>query len=130
MKMRSSLLGLVLFLIFGIVLFTTQGSGNSLAVTSEVNKIGTLNISDSSTKTLMGINLGTTNDITSITLTFKNSIADSNTVNISLKDSSGVEIGSGSKVVSPTSSIVIITLSDSITSGERNTLRSASITVT
>lgn len=127
--MRNILLGLVLFSIFGIVLFSSQGSANSLG-TSEVNKIGALQVSDSSTKTLVGLNLGTADDITSITLTFKNSIADSNTVNISLKDNNDLEIGSGSKVVSPTSTIVTITLSDSITAVERDTLRTASITVT
>lgn len=129
MKMRAILLGFALFSIFGIVVFSSQGSANSLG-TSEVNKIGALKISDSSTKTLIGLNLGTAGDITAITLTFKNSIVDSNTVNISLKNNNDVEIGSGSKVVSPTSTIVTIILSDAITAIERDTLRTARITVT
>ncbi len=78
----------------------------------------------------MGLNLGTSNDVASVTLTFKNPIADSTTVNISLKDIDDVEIGSGSKVVSPSSSVVTITLSNQITSIERDTLRTAIITVT
>jgi len=130
MKMRFSLLGFTMFLIFGVIIFTTQGFGNPLDTATTVNKINTLQISDSSTKTLIGVNLGTANDITSITLTFKNSIAENDDVNISLKNTSDVEIGSGSETVSPSSTIVTITLSDSITSGERSTLRTASITVT
>ncbi len=119
-----------MFLIFGIIIFTTQGFGNPLDTSATVNKIGTLKISDSSTKTLIGMNLGTADDITSITLTFKNSIAQNDEVNISLKNSSDVEIGAGSETVDPSSSNVTITLSDSITSGERSTLRTASITIT
>ena len=128
--MKTTLLGFGIFLFFGIIVFTTQGFGISLDTFSEVNKINTLKISDSSTKTLLGMNLGITDDITSIDLTFINSIPDSNTVNISLKDGNGVEIGSGLKVVSPTSTTVTVTLSDSITSAERDTLVTASITVT
>jgi len=130
MKMRFSLLGFTMFLIFGVIIFTTQGFGNPLDTATTVNKINTLQISDSSTKTLIGVNLGTTNDITSITLTFKNSIAENDEVNISLKNTNDVEIGNGSETVNPSSTIVTITLSDSITSGERSTLRTASITVT
>ena len=130
MKMRFSLLGFTMFLIFGIILFTTQGFANPLDTTPIVNKINTLQISDSSTKTLIGLNLGTSDDITSITLTFKNSIAENDEVNISLKNTNDVEIGTGSETVSPSSTIVTITLSDSITSGERSTLRTANITVT
>jgi len=130
MKMRFSLLGFTMFLIFGVIIFTTQGFGNSLDTSATLNKIGTLKISDSTTKTLIGVNFGTADDITSITLTFKNSIAENDEVNISLKNISDVEIGSGSETVNPSSSNVTITLSDSITSGERSTLRTASITVT
>lgn len=128
--MRTIFLGFMLFSFFGIALLTTQGFGTSLGTSSEVNKIDALKISDLSTKTLTGLNLGISDDITSITLTFKNSIVDNNTVNISLKDGNDVEIGLGSQVVSPASTIVTVTLSDSITSAERDTLRTASITVT
>lgn len=128
--MNFFLLGFTMFLIFGVIIFTTQGFGNSLDTTATVNKIGTLKISDSSTKTLIGVDLGTANDITSITLTFKNSIAENDEVNISLKNTNDVEIGSGSETVNPSSTNVTITLSDSITSGERSTLRTANITVT
>ena len=128
--MRFVLLGVVIFSIFGIVMFTTQSFGNSLGTSSEVNKIGTLKISDLSTKTLVGLNLGTANDISSVTLTFKTAIVDNDTINISLKNKNSVEIGSGSTIVSPSSTIVTINLGDSVTAIERSTLRTVSITVT
>jgi hypothetical protein len=128
--MRFVLLGVVVFSIFGIVMFTTQSFGNSLGTSSEVNKIGTLKISDLSTKTLVGLNLGTADDISSVTLTFKTTIADNDTINISLKNKNSVEIGSGSTIVSPSSTIVTINLGDSVTAIERSTLRTVSITVT
>ncbi len=127
--MRFILL-VVVFSIFGIIMFTTQSFGNSLGTSSEVNKIGTLKISDLSTKTLVGLNLGTTDDISSVTLTFKTAIVDNDTVNISLKDNNDLEIGSGSTVVSPSSTTVVISLGDSVTAIERITLRTTSITVT
>ena len=121
------MIGLAL-LILGITVFTVQGSGNSLDSSVELNKLGTLNIFDTSDKTLMGMNLGTVDAISSITLTFKTSIED-DTVNISLTDSNNLEIGAGSQLVSPANTIVTITLSDSITSIERDTLKTASITI-
>ncbi len=127
--MRFILL-IVIFSIFGIVMLTTQGFGNSLGTSSELNKIGTLKTDDSSTKTLMGLNLGTADDISSVTLTFRTAIVDNDTVNISLKDNNDVEIGSGSTVVSPSSTTVVISLGDTVTAIERITLKTASITVT
>ncbi len=127
--MRITLSGLLIFSVFGIFMLTTQGFGTSLNSTSEVNKIGTLDISDSSAKTLIGMNMGVSDDISSITLTFKSSITQDDTVNISLKDNNGLEIGAGSQMVNPSSTVVTITLSDSITSLERDTLTTASITV-
>lgn len=128
--MRFVLLGVIVFSIFGVVMFTTQSFGNSLGTSSEVNKIGTLKISDLSTKTLVGLNLGTADGISSVTLTFKTAIVDNDTVNISLKDKNDLEIGSGSTVVSPSSTTVIISLGDSVTVIERSTLKTTSITVT
>jgi len=127
--MRFILL-VVVFSIFGIIMFTTQSFGNSLGTSSEVNKIGTLKISDLSTKTLVGLNLGTADDISSVTLTFKTAIVDNDTINISLKNKNSVEIGSGSTIVTPSSTIVTINLGDSVTAIERSTLRTVSITVT
>ena len=112
-------------------MLSTQSSGDSLSTLSEVNKIGALKITDSSTKKLVGLNLGTADIISSVTLTFKNSITDGNTVNISLKNSNGVEIGSGSETVSGSPTIVIINpLTDSVTAIEHSTLRTVSVTVT
>lgn len=125
--MRNILLGFFVLSILGVVLFAGQGSGNSLDSSVELNKIGALKIFDSTDKTMIGMNLGSADDITSIILTFKTSIEDS-TVNISLTDSNNLEIGAGSENVS-SASIVTITLSNQITSIERDTLKTASITI-
>ena len=128
--MKTSLLVVPVFVLFGIIMVTTQGFANSLDTSSEINPIGTLKISDSSAKTLIGLNLGITNDISSVTLTFKNSITDNDTVNISFKNTDDVEIGNGSEIVSPTSSLVVISLMDPVTSVERTTLGTVNITIT
>jgi len=78
----------------------------------------------------VGLNLGTADGISSVTLTFKTAIVDNDTVNISLKDKNDLEIGSGSTIVSPSSTIVTINLGDSVTAIERSTLKTVSITVT
>lgn len=122
------ILGFFILSILGIVLFAGPGSGNTLDSSVELNKIGALNIFDSTDKTMMGMNLGTADAITSITLTFKTSIED-NTISISLTDSNDLEIGVGSQFVSPAATIVTITLSDSINSIERDTLKTASISI-
>ena len=126
--MRNMILGFFILSILGIVLFAGPGSGNTLDSSVELNKIGALNIFDSTDKTMMGMNLGTADAITSITLTFKTSIED-NTISISLTDSNDLEIGVGSQFVSPAATIVTITLSDSINSIERDTLKTASISI-
>lgn len=121
-------MGFLVFSILGVIIFTGQGFGNSLDSSTQVNKIGALKIFDDSAKTLIGMNLGTTDTISSITLTFKTSIEDE-TVNISLADSNGLEIGTGSQFVSPANAIVTISLSDSITANERDTLKNVDITI-
>lgn len=127
--MRNIILGFFVLLILGIVLLATQGSGNSLDSSVESNKISAMEIFDNSNKTMLGMNLGIADDITSITLTFKTSI-NNNTVNISLTDSNNLEIGAGSQYISSTNStIVTITLSDSVTSLERKTLKTVIITI-
>lgn len=125
--MRNILLGFFILSILGVVLFAGQGSGNTLDSSVELNKIGTLNIFDSTGKTMIGMNLGSADDITSITLTFI-TLIESSTVSISLTDSNDLEIGAGSEVVG-SASIVTITLSNEITSIERDTLKTVSITI-
>jgi len=121
------MLGFFILSILGVVLFAGPGSGNSLDSSVELNKIGTLNIFDSTDKTMIGMNLGTADDITEITLTFI-TLIESNTVSISLTDSNDLEIGAGSEVVG-SASVVTITLSNQITSIERDTLKTVSITI-
>ncbi len=127
--MRFILL-VVVFSIFGLIIFTTQSSGQSLSTSSDVNKIGTLKITDDSAKTLMELNLGTTDDISSVTITFKTAIVQNDRVNISLKNNNDVEIGSGFEDVDPSSTTVIISLGNLVTAIERDSLQTVSITVT
>ena len=107
---------------------SVEGSGNTLESSTEVNKIGVMNIFDNTGKTMMGMDLGVTDEITSIILTFNTSIED-NTISISLTDRNDLEIGSGSQFVTPANTIVTIILSDDITSIERETLKTVSITI-
>ena len=115
--------------VFGILLIATYASGASLATTSQLNELETLEVSVTSSETLMGMNLGTSSTIDSVTLTFRNALAVDTTVTISIKDSAGTEIGSGSKVLGTAASVVTVDLSDTITSAERPDVRSLSITV-
>ena len=126
--MRTMMVGFLVFSILGVIIFTGQGLGNSLDSSTLVNKIGAVKIFDNSSKTMIGMNLGTADTITSITLTFKTSIEDE-TVNISLTDSNNLEIGTGSQFVSPSNTVVTITLSDSITANERDLMKNVNITI-
>ena len=128
--MSSFLLGVILFSVFGIVMLTTQSLGSSLATPSDINKMTALDVSDSSGSTLLGLDLGTSDNISSVTLTFNLDILDSSTVNISLNDIDNIEIGSGSVLISSPTTTVVINLSDTVTNAERNILRSALVSVT
>jgi hypothetical protein len=123
------LLAVLLFSVFGVILLSTQGLANPLDTPSDVSKMGALQVFDSSGSTLLGLNLGTSDDISSVTLTFDSNIPGDAAVTISLKDTSDVEIGNGSTVTGGPTQTVVISLSDSITDPERSTLQYASITV-
>ena len=127
--MSSFLLGVLLLSFFGILILTTQGFAQSIATPSDVNKIGGLQVFDLSGETLLGLNLGTSDSITSITLTFNSNIPNDSLVSVSLADNNN-EIGSGFTTVNPSSDIVVISLSDVVTDTERTTLKSATITLT
>ena len=120
----------LLLLVFGLIVFTTQGIAQSLNSSTEVNKIGVMKINNSSEKTMMDMNLGTSDGISSVILTFRTTIGSGGTVNISFKNSNNVEIGSGSKVVSPSSATAVVTLSDAITAVERDTIHTVYISCT
>lgn len=123
------LLVLLLFSTFGVVLLSTQGLANPLDTSSAVSKMGALQVFDSSGSTLLGLNLGTSDTISSVTLTFDSNISGGTSVTISLKDTNDVEIGTGFTVTGGPTKTVVISLSDSITDPERSTLQSASIAV-
>lgn len=120
-------LNVIMISVFGILFITTYASGASLATTSQLNELETLEVSVTSSETLMGMNLGTASTIDSVTLTFRNALAVDTTVTISIKDSAGTEIGTGSKVLVTEASVVTVDLSDTITSAERPDVRSLSI---
>ncbi|KAF6247261.1 hypothetical protein C6990_01930 [Nitrosopumilus sp. b3] len=126
--MGSILFGMIIFSAFGVVMLSTTGLANPLDTSSDVNKMNALQIFDSSGSTLLGLNLGTSDNITSVTLTFNSDISGSTTVTISLKDKDGVEIGTGSTVTGSPTKTVVINLSDSVTDAERSILQTANIT--
>lgn len=127
--MRNVIIGFIVVSILGVVLFAGQGSGNSLDSSIELNKIGGLKIFDNSNKTMIGMDLDSAADITSITLTFITPVNNGETVNISLSDGSDLEIGVGSILVSSQTTSVNISLSNQVTAIERDTLKNVIITI-
>ena len=127
--MKSLILGVFFTLILGVIVVSTQSFGNSLSTTSQINKIGTLDISDSTSRTLSGVNLGVSDEISSVTLSFIDQIPDTSNLNISLRDSVGTEIGVGAVLVSPASNSATINLSDTVTAIERESLESIIVSV-
>lgn len=113
---------------FGILLIATYSFGSSLGTQSEVNKLSTVGVPVTSPETLMDMNLGTGSTVDSVTLTFRNELVADTSVSVSIKDSGGVEIGSGSKTLSVAASAVTVDLTDTVTSAERPTLTSVSVT--
>lgn len=128
-SLNKVILGFILVSILGVVLFAGQGSGNSLDSSVELNKITGLKIFDNSNKTMIEMNLDSAADITSITLTFITPVNNGETVNISLSDGSDLEIGVGSILVSSQTASVNISLSNQVTSIERDTLKNVIITI-
>ncbi|EGG43055.1 Hypothetical protein Nlim_0105 [Candidatus Nitrosarchaeum limnium SFB1] len=72
----------VLIGIFAVVMFTNESYGKSLTTSPNVNKIGTLKVNDLTTKGVIGMNLGTSADIGSVTITFNSVVAKNDNVNI------------------------------------------------
>ena len=127
--MKSLVLGVFFTLILGVIVVSTQSFGNSLTTTSQINKIGTLDVSDSTSRTLSGLNLGVSDEISSVTLSFIDQIPDASNLNISLRNSVGTEIGVGTVLVSPASNSATINLSDTVTAIERESLESIIVSV-
>jgi len=126
---------LVILFALGIVavfMITDVGLGQTLTTAPSVNKIGTINVNDLTTKGMIGMNLGTSADISSVTITFNSIVAKNSIINIFFYDSTGTEIGSGNNVMSPAGFSITINLTGSgqVTSAERITLRSIGVTIT
>ena len=121
--------GIILFLVFGISLVATYAFGGTISTQSEVNKLKTLDVPVTSPETLIGMTLtGTGSAVDDVTLTFRNALANQTTVSISIKDSAGAVIGSGSKTLTSALDTVTVNLTDTVTSAERPNLRKISIT--
>ncbi len=123
---------IILMPIVGVLLIASYGFGASIATASEVNQIKSLEILTTTAgndEVVDSIDMGTGDSISSIILNFKGSLSSGTTVDISLKDSSGSEIGNGSETLSSQTSVVTITLTDTITAAERPTMTSVSITI-
>ena len=123
--MSSFLLGMVLLTVFGIAMLTTQSLGASLDSSSAVNNTEGLLITDNSGRTVIGTNLGTTSDISTVTLTLDSDFQENRIIDISLVDGNSVTIGSGSITCSTSPNCgtsVVISLSDTVTDVERDTL--------
>ena len=122
----------VLVGIFAVVMFTNEGYGKSLTTSPNVNKIGTLKVNDLTTKGIIGMNLGTSAGIGSVTITFNSVVAKNANVNIFFYDSVGTEIGSGTKKQNPAGTSITINLTGAgqVTDAERITLRSITVTIT
>ena len=127
--MKNLILGVFFTLILGVLVVSTQSFGNSLSTTSQINKIGSLDIADSTSRTLSGVNLGVSDEISSVTLSFIDQIPDASNLNISLRNALGTEIGAGTVLVSPASNSATINLSDTVTAIERESLESIIVSV-
>ena len=129
--MNGVFLGIMMLGVFGLCIvfvFSTEGDAASLTTSTKINKIGTLEIKNPTLTGLIGTNLGTSSGIQTVILDFKNNVPNNTVLNISLKNLSGTQIGSGSVTVSPSSNTVTINLSDTVTSVERPTLRTIEVT--
>lgn len=118
----------IILLVIGGLLFATYAIGGSLTTSTEVNQLEPLRIPVTSPETLIGMDMGTGSTINSIEFTFRNALAVDVTVSVSIKDSSGVEIGSGSKILATSASVVTVDLTNTVTASERLTITSVSVT--
>ena len=118
----------ILMPIVGVLLFASYGFGANLATPSEVDQLESLRILPITSKTVVGMDMGTGDTINSIVFTFHAELSKNTTVTVSIKDSSGVEIGSGSFTTNNKTDIVTVVLSDTVNASERPGMASISIT--
>lgn len=119
---------IILMPIVGVLLIASYGFGATLATTSDVNQIKSLKIFTTTPQEVVDIiDMGTGDTINSILFDFKGNLASGTTVDVSIKDSSGVEIGSGSETLSSQTDVVTVTLTDTINATERPTMASLSV---
>ncbi len=119
---------IVIMPIVGILLIASYGFGATLATPSEVDQLESLQILTTTSKTVVGMDMGTGDTINSIVFTFHKDLNNNTTVTVSIKDSSGVEIGSGSATTASKTDILTVVLSDTVNATERLGMASVSIT--
>lgn len=119
----------ILLSVFAVMLIATYAVGGSIATPSELNELKTLDVPVTSPETLIGTTLtGTGSAVEDVTLTFRNALAASTTVTVSIKDSAGVVIGSGSETLASALATVTVNLTDTVTAAERPNLRNITVT--
>lgn len=121
--------GITLLSVFTVLLVATYAFAGTIATQSKVNKLKTLDAPVTSPQTLIGMTLtGTGSAVEDVTLIFRNALANQTTVSVSIKDSAGVVIGSGSKTLTSALSTVTVNLTDTVTAAERPNLRKITVT--
>ena len=121
--------GIIFFSVMTVVVISTYYFAASITA-SGVNELKIFDISVSSPETLTDTDLGTGSTISSVLLTFRNNLANNTTVDLSIKNSTGTEIGSGSKTLSSAASSVTVDLTDTVSAAERPDLEKVIVTVT
>ena len=114
--------------IIGVLLIVSNGFGATLATPSQVDQLESLQILTTTSKTVVGMDMGTGSTINSIIFTFDKDLKKNTTVTVSIKDSSGVEIGSGSTTTTAKTDIVTVNLTDTVNASERLAMASVSVT--
>ncbi|CAD6514630.1 exported hypothetical protein [metagenome] len=134
--MNGNFFGVAVLGIFGICiifLFTSTGHGDVIATTPIIQKIDTLHVDDLTGYGIRVLNLKNADSITAPALTFITGIPCGDDVNIFFYDGDGVLIGTGTENVTSCPTDLTITISpmaDTVSTVERATLASVTITVT
>ena len=116
-----------MLVVLGVSIFAMYGIGAVLS-SPTMNEAKSMDVPVTSPETLVGIDMGTAETISSVTLTFRSALVANTDVTITIKDSDGVSIGSGTVNLGTAQSIVTINLSDTITSTERPNIRNVTVT--
>jgi len=118
---------IILMPVMGVLLIASYGFGATLAAPSDVDQLESLRVLTTS-KTVTAMDMGTGDTVSSIVFEFDKELKKNTTVSVSIKDSSGVEIGSGSETTISKTDTVTVILTDTVSASERLVMGSVSIT--